>query len=77
MNLANLILSFCAGVIFGVFGSSSLFYFLSFLIIELAVMIYYKKWDVQYRVSIILLSIFGYIIARALVAGPLFIDFQN
>jgi hypothetical protein len=75
MNIANLILSFCTGVIFGVFGSSSLFYFLSFLLIELALMIYYKSLDVQYRVTIILLSIFGYIIARALIAEPLFLDF--
>jgi hypothetical protein len=75
MNVANLILSFSAGVIFGIYGSNSLFYFISFLLIEIVLMIYNKSLDVEYRAAIILLSIFGYIIARALIGESLFIDF--
>jgi hypothetical protein len=68
------ILSFSLGVIFGTFGSNAIYYFLSFLILELIFVIRNKSFNFQERISLIGLSIFGYIISRALIQGPLFLE---
>jgi hypothetical protein len=74
-KLASIIFSFSTGVIFGIFGSSSLYYFLSFLVIEIIWFIYNKNFDAQFRLNVILASIFGYIICRSLINEQLFSDF--
>lgn len=77
MNIANIIVSFSLGVIFGVFGSNSLYYFLSFLVLEIIVFFINKTFDPLYRFSVIVASILGYIIARTLVDANMFIDINN
>jgi hypothetical protein len=72
-----ILLSFSLGVIFGVFGSNSIYYFLSFLIFELIYFLWNRKYDLIYRLNIIFSSIFGYIIARALISECLFNDSEQ
>jgi hypothetical protein len=71
---AAAIFSFSIGVIFSIFGSYSLYFFLYYLAIEIILLWWNKGMNIQERVIIVGSSIIGYIIGRALIEQSLFVD---
>lgn len=58
----QIIASFALGVLCGVYTYSILFLILFFIIYEMAFFIFYRKWPVKLRVSIIIAYIIGILI---------------